>query len=111
MSRRMVRVNKLLRAELSNLILNEVKDPRIESLLTVTEVDTSWDFKEAAVYVSIMGSVEEQQSVLKGLNSARGFMKFSLRDKLRLRYIPELNFILDDSIERGARLSALIDQV
>jgi ribosome-binding factor A len=112
MSRRTERVNELLRAELSEVLQREVKDPRLSLLISITEVDISPDLKSARVYLSIMGDDAEKEGVFRALRSAAPFVRRELRPRLpSLRYIPELAFLPDMSIERGARLSALIDEV
>ena len=111
MSRYMGRVNGLLKQELSQLILRELKDPRVASLVTITEVDTKPDLDHALVFVSVMASPEEQNDVMRGLRSAEGFLRSTLGSRVKLRKIPALNFRLDNSIERGADLLKLIDQV
>jgi ribosome-binding factor A len=111
MNRRMGRVNGLLREELSQLILRELKDPRVASFVTITEVDTAPDLGTAKVYVSVMAPAEEQTDVMRGLRSAEGFLKASLRTRIQLRKIPTLTFELDATMERGADLLKLIDQV
>lgn len=111
MSRRMGRVNGLLREELSQLILRELKDPRVASFVTITEVDTAPDLDNARVFVSVMAPPEEQADVMRGLKSAEGFLKASLRSRIQMRKIPTLTFELDASMERGADLLKLIDQV
>jgi ribosome-binding factor A len=111
MNRRMGRVNGLLREELSQLILRELKDPRVASFVTITEVDTAPDLDQARVYVSVMATPEEQVDVMKGLKSAEGFLRASLRSRIQLRKIPTLTFELDMTMERGADLLKLIDQV
>ena len=112
MTRRAERVNDLLREEISSIVHRELKDPRLGGLISITEVETSPDFRHARVFVSVMGTDEERVASLKALNSAAGFMRRELRGRLQsLRYLPELTFKPDDSIERGMRLSALINQV
>ncbi len=111
MNRRMGRVNGLLREELSQLILRELKDPRVASFVTITEVDTAPDLGTAKVYVSVIAPAEEQTDVMRGLRSAEGFLKASLRTRIQLRKIPTLTFELDATMERGADLLKLIDQV
>ena len=110
-TRRIERVNELIREEISELIRREVKDPRLDSFISVTEVVTSPDLRHARVFVSIMGTDEEKQQVEKGLIAAKGFLRRELGERLTLRYIPELTFQLDDSIERGSRLLQLINEV
>ena len=112
MTRRTERVNDLLREEISSIVHRDLKDPRLGGLISITEVETSADFRHARVFVSVMGTDEERVASLKALNSAAGFMRRELRGRLQsLRYLPELTFRPDDSIERGMRLSALINQV
>ena len=112
MTRRAERVNDLLREEISSIVHRDLKDPRLGGLISITEVETSPDFRHARVFVSVMGTDEERVASLKALDSAAGFMRRELRGRLQsLRYLPELTFKPDDSIERGTRLSALINQV
>jgi len=112
MSRRTTRVNELLREELSNLLLRDVKDPRIaHGLVSITEVQVSPDLRRATVYVSHLGDVAEREEVLEGLRQAAHYMHNELLRRLKMRYVPEFTFRFDPSIERGARLAALINQV
>ena len=111
MTHRIERVNNLIRHEISELLHHQVKDPRLGSFVTVTEVSTSPDLKYAKIFVSRIGSEEEKQETLSALTTASGFFRNELARRLRLRRIPELSFQWDDSIERGARLLKLIDQV
>jgi ribosome-binding factor A len=111
MAHRIERVNQLIRQEISQLLQRQVKDPRLESFVAVTEVDTTPDLRYARVFVSYMGSQEERQETLKGLEAAANFLRNQLARRLRLRRIPELSFEWDDSIERGTHLLQLIDEV
>lgn len=112
MTRRTERVNELLRAELSEILRREVKDPRLSVLFSLTEVHVSPDLKSARVYLSVMGDEAEKESVFRALKAATPFLRRLLRSRLTsLRYTPELTFVPDLSMERGARLSALIDEV
>lgn len=95
------KLNKQLKRELSELIMREVKDPRIKGFITVTEVDISSDMKNAKVYVSIFGiSDNEKKKCFKGLVNSSNFLKYSLSKKLQLRYTPDLQFLLDDNMEK-----------
>ena len=107
----MGRVNGLLKQELSQLILRELRDPRVASFVTITEVETKPDLDHALVFVSVMASPEEQDDVMRGLRSAEGFLRLTLSSRVKLRKIPSLTFKLDNSIERGADLLKRIDQV
>lgn len=111
MAHRIERVNHLIRQEVSQLLQRQVKDPRLGSFVTVTEVATSPDLKYARVYVSRIGSGDERQETLDGLAAAAGFLRNELARRLELRRIPELRFQWDNSIERGARLLNLIDEI
>ena len=111
MAHRIQRVNSLIRQEISQLLQRQVKDPRLGNFVAVTEVSLSPDLRYARVFVSCMGSEEEKQAMLSGLVAASGFLRNQLAKRLRLRRIPELSFHWDDSIERGAHLLELIDEV
>jgi len=111
MTRRIQRLNNLIRHEISELLQRQVKDPRLGSFVTITEVSISPDLRHARIFVSRIGSEEEKQETLSALASASSFFRRELTRRLRLRRIPELSFQWDDSIERGVHLLKLIDQV
>ena len=110
-TRRIARVNDVIRREISGLLMREIRDPRLSGLLSVTEVDTSPDLRYAKVFVSVMGSEEEKRQVEEGLAAASGFLRRGLGERLTIRYTPELIFVRDESIERGSRLLKLINEV
>ena len=109
MSRRTLRVSELLREELSALLQRNVRDPRLNRLLSITSVSVSNDLKQATVFVSAMGTEDDKSEVQRGLEAAGSYLRRSLGERLSLRYIPRLAFELDDSIERGARLNSIIN--
>jgi ribosome-binding factor A len=111
MSHRIERINTLIRREISELIQHELKDPRLDEFIGVTEVDTSPDLKFAKIYISAMSGQQEEQKILGILNSAAGFLRTALANKVNLRYTPELYFIWDNSIEHGDKILRLIDEV
>ena len=111
MSHRIERVNTLIRREISELIHQELRDPRLDEFIAVTEVNTSPDLKYAKIYISAMSGQQEEQKILGVLNSAAGFLRTALANKIRIRYTPELHFIWDNSIEHGDRILRLIDEV
>jgi len=111
MAHRIERVNSLIRQEISELLLRQVKDPRLGNLIAITDVSTSPDLRHAKVFVSRIGNEEEKQETLSVLAAASGFFRNELAKRLRLRRIPELSFQRDDSIERGEYLLQLIDEV
>lgn len=109
---RIERINSLIRQELSELLQRECKDPRLSHPVTVTSVETTQDKRHARVFIScLIDSDDEKQKILDALLSASGFLRRELAERLRLRYVPDLTFSWDDSIQRGAHLLELIDQV
>ncbi|UTI62756.1 30S ribosome-binding factor RbfA [Paraconexibacter antarcticus] len=105
-SERMRRVDEAVREVLSAAVTTDLKDPRI-GFVTVTDVKTSPDLRHARVYVSVLGSADEQQASLAGLQSAHGFLQAGLAKSLRMKHTPALTFILDDTAERAARVERL----
>jgi ribosome-binding factor A len=104
----MRRVNEVIREVLGAAISTELKDPRI-GFVTVTDVDTSPDLRASRVYVSVLGTEVEKQQTMDGLQSAHGFLQGRIGDELRMKRTPTLTFHYDESVERGARLSRLLD--
>jgi len=111
MSRRTERINALLREQLSELVQRGVKDPRVTGLVSITAVEVTRDLSQAKVHVSVYGTPEERAIVLAGLTSAASFFRRELRQRLDLRWIPDLVFVADTSIERGARVLELMRQL
>jgi ribosome-binding factor A len=109
MSNRMRRVNEALREVLSESV-GELKDPRI-GFVTVTGVATSPDLRHATVYVSVLGSEAKRDATLEGLDSSRGILQRRVNRELHLKRTPQLAFEYDPTVERGARLSKLIDEL
>src|SRR3954462_9026286 len=106
---RMRRVNERVREVLSGHIAEDLKDPRI-GFVTVTGVETSPDLRHARVYVSVLGSDDERQAAMDGLQSAAGFLQAKVGEELRMKRTPTLGFEYDDSIDRGMRISELLDK-
>jgi ribosome-binding factor A len=109
MSDRMRRVNEAVRQVLSEA-LGELKDPRI-GFVTVTGVETSTDLRHAKVYVSVFGSRESRDESLAGLEAAHGVLQGRLARELRLKRTPQLAFEYDPTVERGVRMTQLIDEL
>ena len=110
MTRRTERINELLRAEISDLLQRDLKDPRISGLVSITEVDVSPDLRKAKVFVSVLGEEAEQESTMEAFTAAARYLRQQLTKRLTLRRTPELTFLRDDSLERGAHILALLDQ-
>jgi len=111
MTRRIERVNELVRKELSDLLSKEMNDPRLPLLVSVTRVEVSTDLRNAKIYVSVMTNREERETTIKVLQRASGFLHRELKKRLSLRYIPILSFRLDDSIEKGSHILDMIDNI
>ena len=104
----MRRVNEAVREVVSARIAEGLRDPRI-GFVTVTSVDTSPDLRQSRVYVSVLGSPEERDATMAGLESAHGLLQQSVARELRLKHTPTLQFVFDESIDRGMRISKLLD--
>ena len=111
MSRRTERVNELIRHELSDLILRDLRDPRLDGLISLTRVEVTPDLYNARIHVSVMNEKAGQDAAIKALNAASGYLHKELVHRLEMRRIPFLTFVLDKSIEEGASVLAHIDEV
>jgi ribosome-binding factor A len=109
MSERMRRVDTAVRQVLGDALSQSLKDPRV-GFVTVTDVRTSPDLRHARVYVSILGTPSEQQASLEGLRSAHGYLQGRVARELRLKNTPELDFILDDTVEKAFRVERLLEE-
>ena len=105
------RINSEVQRELMRIITREIKDPRICPMTTVVSVEVAPDLKTCKAYVSVLGSKEEQDDTLEGLNSAHGFIKRELARSINLRNTPNIRFIIDQSIEYGVNMSKKIDRI
>ena len=103
-------VGKFIQRTLGELIQSRVKDPRL-GFVTITGRRVSKDLKVARVYVSVMGSDQDRDASMETLNRAGAFLRRELAGQLRMRHTPELIFDYDDSVERGARISKLLDKI
>ena len=103
------RINGEVRRELSAIIQNEIKDPRIHPMTSVVEVEVAPDLKSAKAYISVLGDEQAQRDTLEGLRSAEGYIRRALARTVNLRNTPEIRFIMDQSIEYGVHMSKLID--
>lgn len=103
------RLGELIRTEVSDIILR-MKDPRI-GFVTVTEVNVSKDMKYAKIFISIMGEKEEREHSFSAIKNATGFIRTELAHRLEIRKVPEITFILDNSIEKGVWLANYIEKV
>jgi ribosome-binding factor A len=104
----MRRVNEAVREVVSARIAEGLRDPRI-GFVTVTSVDTSPDLRQARVYVSVLGSPGERDATMAGLESAHGVLQQAVGTELRMKRTPTLQFVFDESIDRGMRISELLE--
>lgn len=104
------RVGYLIREEISEIIMKRLKDPRV-GFVTITQVEVTRDLRRAKVYVSVMGSEEEKISSLDGLRSAKSFIKRELGKRIRLKFMPELDFVYDGSMEHAFRIESILKEL
>ncbi|MDD4504652.1 MAG: 30S ribosome-binding factor RbfA [Clostridiaceae bacterium] len=108
---RIDRISEEVKKVVSEIIRNDLNDPRISTLCSVVSAEVTSDLRYAKVYISVLGNDEEKKSTMKGLNSAAGFIRRELGKNIELRYSPEVNFELDNSIEHGAYINKLLKEV
>lgn len=105
------RVAQQIKRELSDLIRRGLKDPRIGGIVSVTDVECTADCRSVRVYISVFGEEEQRQGTLTALNEEVGFIRGELGRRLGLRYAPEMTIKLDDSLERGSKVSDLLGKI
>lgn len=108
---RTVRIEEELKRALAEIFFSEIKDPRISEMATITKVKVTPDLKYAKVYVSIYDEEEKRSATINALTKAEGFVRAKVNERIKLRRIPVMQFILDNSIEYGIKMSKLIDEV
>jgi len=106
-TRRQKQISSLIQHELGDLLEKKVSDPRLD-FVTITAVEVSANLRHAYVYVSTLGN---KQEVMAGFNHAASFLRRELAARLSLRYMPELTFLLDESVERGERIFQLLEEI
>lgn len=112
MQHRATRVAEAIKEEIASLLLMRIQDVRVNSAaVSITDVEVTGDLRHATVYVSVLGSPEEQQAAMAGLKSATGFVRTAIGQAIKLRATPEIHWKHDASLERGARLNALMSQL
>lgn len=110
MTHRSEKVEQFIKEELSQIIQREVRDPRI-GFVSITDVEVSVDLRHARVFVSVLGDAEAKAATMDGLRSALGYIRRELGSRLQMRRTPDIAFKLDESIERGARVTKLLGDV
>jgi len=107
---RSARLNEVLKEEIADILRKKLKDPRI-GFVTVTGVKASPDLRHADIFVSVLGTEEEKESAYKSLKGATGFIRSELGKRLRIKFLPEISFVIDESIDEGIRISKLIKRI
>ena len=105
------RVNAEVQRELSIILQNGIKDPRVAPMTSVVAVEVAPDLKTCKAYISVLGDEKVQQDTIKGLQSAEGYIRRELARTVNMRNTPEITFIMDQSIEYGVNISRKIDEV
>lgn len=109
-TQRSERVGEALRQEISRIVQNELKDPRL-GFLTITRVELTKDLRYARVYFSVLGEGKDKRLALKGLNSAKGYIKNLISDRIKLRLMPEIEFKIDESLEHTKNIYDILDKL
>jgi ribosome-binding factor A len=105
------KVAHLMRREVAEILQQKLRDPRVSAMVSVTDVEVTHDLSFARVFVSIMGTPAERASTLEALAHAAGFVRHELGSRLGLREVPEVRFVHDDSLDRGARVEDLLKRL
>jgi ribosome-binding factor A len=111
MTYRLERFNSLLQQEISEIMQRHLKDPRIDSFVSITKVEVAADLRHARVFVSTMGSQEAKQNTITALTSAAGFIRKELMSRIKARHIPDLTFRIDERIEQADRVLRIMDHI
>jgi ribosome-binding factor A len=109
-SQRPERVQEALRQEVSRIIQHEMKDPRL-GFITITKVELTKDLRFARIYFSVLGEPTQKRLALKALNSAKGYIKGLIADRIKLRFVPDIAFRIDDSIEHTKKIYDILDKI
>jgi len=108
---RIIKIQGEMKRALSEIFFTDVKDPRMSSMATVSRVQVTPDLKYAKVYVSVYDTDDKRESTIAALTNAEAFIRSKVNAKIRMRRIPNMEFVLDDSIEYAVKMSKLIDDV
>jgi len=108
MNKRVERIRGELKREISKILLYDISDPRLRAMASVVNVKVTNDFSYATIYISILGNEEEKKDSIKAITNAAGYIRRELSHRLRLRYVPELRFEIDNYIENGAKINNIL---
>lgn len=105
------RINEEIKKEISSILMNDIKDPRLSAMVSITKVDVTKDLRYAKVFVSLFGNEESKTNSLSALKSSSGFIRREIGHRINLRYTPEIIFEIDDTIEKGMHIDKLLQQI
>lgn len=108
---RIDRLNSLLKEVIAEVVMREVRNPKVNTLVTIKKVEITRDLHHAKVYISLLGSDSEKQNTLKAIQSAAGFISTQAAQKVRMRYFPQLTFYLDETLDDEIRIHTLLEQI
>ena len=111
MNNRMSKVRKTMMKEIGDILLKDIRDSRIKGIVSVTDLELASDYSFAKVYISIFGNDEEKALALEAIKEKEPHVRYEIGKRIRLRLTPKIEFHLDNSLERGSRISALIDKI
>ena len=111
MIKRTDRLNSLLQEVIAEVIMHEIRNPKVSTLLTVKKVEITPDLHHAKVYISMLGSEQEKKQTIKALKSAAGFISVQAAKQVIMKYFPSLTFVLDDTIEDEIRIHSLLEKI
>ena len=111
MSRRTDRINEQLREEISTVLARQIKDPRLNAVVSITRVESSSDLRSARVYISVLGNDKQRKEALEGLQSAASFMRREIRNRINMKHTPFMTYLLDDSLQEADQLLRLLNEV
>ncbi len=111
MSRRTDRINEQLREEVSTILTRQIKDPRLNAVISITRVVSTNDLRSARVYISVMGNKQTQHEALEGIRSAASFVRREIRNRINMKHTPFLSYELDSSIDEADKLFRLMNKV
>ena len=111
MANRNYRLAGEIKRDLTDIFAHQIRDPHVDSMVSVTDVEVSNDLSYARIYVSKLGTEKEREEMLEALNKANGYIRSALSQRLKIRKVPELCFSLDNSLEYGAKIENLLGEL
>ncbi|WP_067617566.1 30S ribosome-binding factor RbfA [Dissulfuribacter thermophilus] len=102
------RVKELIHFEVSEMLQREVKDPRLQGMVTIVEVEVTKDLRKAKIFVSVYGATDTRQKAMEGLNRAKGFIRHELWKRLDMKRVPEIEFVLDERVDHALKIERLL---